>query len=97
MSAEKAMMPMHPLDVIKEWRKGCSCTIEQHPSQCEECTDNAMKAIERYFNVLSAHGGGAVNVKVIRTGDTPVEELERRMEAGFDEYAKTAMVTREPK
>lgn len=31
------------------------------------------------------------------TGDTSTEELERRMEAGFDEYVKTAMLTRELK
>lgn len=31
------------------------------------------------------------------TGDTSMEELERRMEAGFDEYVKTAMVARELK
>lgn len=97
MSEEKVRVPMHPIDVIKEWRKGCSCTIGEHPSQCEECTENAMKAIERYFEILSAHGGGVVNVKTRLTGDTPVEELERRMESGFDEYVKTAMVTRELK
>lgn len=95
MSEEKVRVPMHPIDVIKEWRKGCSCTIGEHPSQCEECTENAMKAIERHFELLSAHGGGVVNVKTRLTGDTPVEELQRRMDAGFDEFCKNTTVIRD--
>jgi len=48
---------MHPLLVIDEWRKGCSCTLNistgkhDHPSTCHECTDGAMKAIEKWFEL----------------------------------------------
>jgi len=48
---------MHPLLVIDEWRKGCSCTLNMatgkhdHPSTCQECTDGAMKAIEKWFEL----------------------------------------------
>ncbi len=48
---------MHPLLVIEEWRKGCSCTINiatgrhDHPSACQDCTDGAMKAIEEWFEL----------------------------------------------
>ena len=46
---------MHPLLIINEWRKGCSCAINttsgemEHPSLCSECTDAAMQAIEQWF------------------------------------------------
>ena len=46
---------MHPLLIIDEWRKGCSCAINTtsgemgHPSLCSICTDAAMKGIEKWF------------------------------------------------
>lgn len=53
--SESKRAVMHPLLIIDEWRKGCSCTInlttgkKDHPSGCQECTDAAMKAIEEWF------------------------------------------------
>lgn len=54
MEAKKLIRPMHPLSVINEWRKGCSCSIGEggealHPSICKECTEAAMQAIEKWF------------------------------------------------
>lgn len=56
MEMRELKTPMHPLKVIEEWRKGCSCSMDSngnqlHPSLCEECTEAAMKAIERYYDV----------------------------------------------
>lgn len=48
---------MHPLLIIDEWRKGCSCTLNSstgehyRPFSCPECTDGAMKAIEKWFEL----------------------------------------------
>lgn len=53
--SESNKVVMHPLLIIEEWRKGCSCTLNLsagnhgHPSTCQECTDGAMKAIEEWF------------------------------------------------
>lgn len=38
---------MHPLDMIREWRKGCANTIDSHPSNCAECTESLVNALER--------------------------------------------------
>lgn len=58
MEVSQLKRPMHPLKVIEEWRKGCSCSIGDdgkpvHPSNCEECTEAAMKAIEGWFKSSS--------------------------------------------
>lgn len=34
------------LRIVKEWLKGCSCA-ETKPSDCKECTDGMIEAIER--------------------------------------------------
>lgn len=53
--SESNRVVMHPLLIIEEWRKGCSCTLNlstglhDHPSNCQDCTDGAMKAIEQWF------------------------------------------------
>lgn len=55
--SESNKIVMHPLLIIEEWRKGCSCTLNastgkhDHPSSCQECTDGAMKAIEEWFEI----------------------------------------------
>lgn len=36
------------LRIVKEWLKGCACT-ETKPSDCEECTQGMVKAIEAEF------------------------------------------------
>lgn len=44
---------MDILEMIHEWRRGCSCALDR-PSQCEECTNNLIDAIER--KLLSRNG-----------------------------------------
>jgi hypothetical protein len=34
------------LEIIAEWRRGCSCAVEGKPEQCEACTRAAIDAIE---------------------------------------------------
>lgn len=58
MEVSQLKRPMHPLNVIEEWRNGCSCSIGAeggavHPSSCEACTEAAMKAIESWFKSSS--------------------------------------------
>ncbi len=43
------MATYHPLKNIETWRKGCSCSLGQHPATCQECTDGLVKAIEDWF------------------------------------------------
>jgi hypothetical protein len=42
---------MTPLDMIAEWRKGCSCAGKEHPEECHECTLELINSIERYLKV----------------------------------------------
>lgn len=37
---------MKPLEMISEWRKGCSCGSVDHPEECRECTRALVDAIE---------------------------------------------------
>lgn len=48
---------MTPLEMIKEWRKGCSVsmfvgyrdeTLSNNPEDCRECTVALIEAIERW-------------------------------------------------
>lgn len=31
--------------ILKEWEKGCSCSVGEKPSTCIECTDGAVNAL----------------------------------------------------
>lgn len=33
--------------VVAEWQRGCSCSSQANPAECDECTDAAIRAIER--------------------------------------------------
>jgi len=35
-----------PLEILAEWRKGCSCAPKERPEECPMCTRAAMDAIE---------------------------------------------------
>lgn len=37
---------MTPLEILTEWRKGCSCAPAARPEECMMCTRAAMDAIE---------------------------------------------------
>ena len=39
---------MTPLEMLAEWRRGCSCAAPEHPEECPECTSGLISAIERY-------------------------------------------------
>ena len=51
---------MNISEIIQEWRKGCSCTIDfttgkhEYPGGCPECTDAAIRAIEKQAAGLQA-------------------------------------------
>lgn len=53
--SEADYIVIHPLLIIDDWRKGCSCPLDSstrehdHPSECRECTDAAIKEIESWF------------------------------------------------
>ncbi len=36
---------MHPLAMINEWRKGCSCASLAHPEECQSCTRALIEAL----------------------------------------------------
>jgi non-homologous end joining protein Ku len=38
---------MTPLEMIAEWRKGCSCAATGKPEQCQECALALINALER--------------------------------------------------
>lgn len=38
---------MTPLEMIAEWRKGCSCAAPGKPEECQECTVALINALER--------------------------------------------------
>lgn len=50
---ENQKLPLHPLEIIAEWRKGCSCAIDR-PAECIECTEAAMSAIEKWHTMMNA-------------------------------------------
>ena len=37
---------MTPLEMIAEWRKGCSCSDIDSPEQCPECTKELIESLE---------------------------------------------------
>ena len=38
---------MTPLEMIAEWRRGCSCAPKEHPEECHECTRALINALEK--------------------------------------------------
>lgn len=40
---------MTPLDMIAEWRKGCTCAAEGKPEECHECTTELINAMELWL------------------------------------------------
>jgi hypothetical protein len=40
---------MTPLEMIAEWRKGCSCGPQGHPEDCRECTVELINAMELWL------------------------------------------------
>lgn len=38
---------MTPLEMIAEWRRGCSCSLTGDPYECRECTVGLIEALER--------------------------------------------------
>lgn len=38
---------MTPLEMIAEWRRGCSCAAPGRPEECRECTRALVDALER--------------------------------------------------
>lgn len=38
---------MEPLQMIAEWRKGCSCAAAGRPEECPECTAALIDALEQ--------------------------------------------------
>lgn len=37
---------MTPIEMISEWRKGCSCASKEHPAECVECTEALINHLE---------------------------------------------------
>lgn len=44
-------LSLTPLEMIAEWRKGCSCSDKEHPEECHECTLALIDAIERHITI----------------------------------------------
>lgn len=42
---------MTPLQMIAEWRKGCSNTTAEHPEECHECTRALIDNIDRHMTI----------------------------------------------
>lgn len=46
-SISRSITPgMHPLSMIAEWRKGCSCASPAHPEECLSCTRGLIDALQ---------------------------------------------------
>ena len=68
------------LDIIAEWRNGCSCATPGRPEECAECSRNAIEALERWLRELPAevelavlsHGMAMVDAEMLSEA---VEEL----------------------
>jgi len=45
---------MTPLEMIAEWRKGCTCADSEHPEQCPECTRELINAMEKVLPFYQA-------------------------------------------
>ena len=79
---EKVVLPMTPLELIQEWRKGCgntqvSCAHDpcaHGPEHCSECTLALIEAIEKWHL-----GQQRPVIKVKITGEANVEMLKRVM------------------
>jgi len=44
---------MEILEMIAEWRRGCTCSRPGHPEECVSCTLGLIEAIERKEKVLT--------------------------------------------
>lgn len=74
---EKVVLPMTPLEMIQEWRKGCGNTqfnCAHGPEHCSECTLALIEAIEKWHL-----GQQRPVIKVKITGEANVEMLKRVM------------------
>lgn len=38
---------MTPLQMIAEWRRGCSCSCIEHPEECQLCTRSLIDALDK--------------------------------------------------
>jgi hypothetical protein len=45
---------MTPEQMIREWRKGCSCASEQRPEECPACTKALVEALEQALTKITA-------------------------------------------
>lgn len=68
----------HPLQNIAEWRKGCSCTIGGHPSQCEPCTDGLIKGIEEWFRQQAPQAVPAQTATALADTQPAAQEMEQK-------------------
>lgn len=38
---------MAPIEIIREWQRGCSCADDMKPWQCDECTTAMIGALKK--------------------------------------------------
>jgi hypothetical protein len=43
---------MTPIEMIEEWRRGCSCAPNGAPEECHECTVALIDALERALSPI---------------------------------------------
>lgn len=98
MDSSKQAPVNYPLAVIREWQRGCTCAPKDRPGECQECTDGAMRAIQRWFDCAEQAAvemdaadftvwflqQAAEGVKQIRG----IEEFEQLLAQREAEYAK---------
>jgi hypothetical protein len=46
-SAHSGAASVTPLEMIAEWRKGCSCAPKGQPEECRACTRGLINALEK--------------------------------------------------
>jgi len=58
---------MSPLEMIAEWRRGCSCSGKGHPENCQKCTRGLIDSLEMALKNTQEipkryQGGGSLDV-----------------------------------
>jgi hypothetical protein len=62
---------MTPLQMIAEWRKGCTCASKESPEECPLCTRGLIDAMERAL--LIAPYGAKLHENLVSTTAREVE------------------------
>lgn len=90
---------MTPLEMIAQWRKGCSNTMEfsasgkylgqcLHPENCPDCTRGLIDAIERVLGIEEARQLSVEDIRLLRRDKRKQKREEVRIDRMLRQQAQ---------